>query len=676
MSADVLPTVQVNGVVWAQTVVGNTVYATGEFTSARPAGAPAGTGEVPRRNILAYDVRTGALIPSWAPTLNAKGLVVTASPDGRRIYVGGNFTEVSGTTHNRVVALDAATGAVVTSFRAGVNYRVRAIAAVGSTVYIGGAFASANNRARARLAAFRASDGGLLDWAPSADQEVFAMVAPAGGGKLVVGGRFATLNGQQNRGTGALDLTSGATLPWPANATVYDYGPDAAVYSLSTDGTRVFGTGYKFGGTGNLENAFAADAATGNLLWVNGCAGDTYSSSPLGGVLYTVGHAHNCSMIGGHPETDPRTFQRAQAFTVSPPAGQRNSHGTFAGRPAAQILQWLPDPAVGTYTGQNQAAWSVAAGGSYVVLGGEFPTVNGTRQQGLVRFAVRPVAPNDQGPREAVATPTLTSPGPGRVTATVRAGWDRDDRTLRYELLRAGTSANPVATASVNSAWWDRPTVALTDPAAPAGAQTYRVRVRDAWGNVVTSPAATIAVAAAAAPGAPAVEAPAVEAPALEAPVVAPPAPGATRPPAAARPHNPWRGRVSPVVGASRRPFAPFGGEARFSEGLVVEVTRTEPVWLAGRGPGEVAGPGVAVVVELRNRSADPVDLAGITVNAAQRDGRPADASDAAPASRPTGVLQPGATASGTWAFGVARRGEALSLEITSVSSADVVRIR
>src|SRR5687768_6610035 len=46
VSADVLPTVQINGVVWAQVIVGNTVYATGEFTRARPAGAAAGTNQV------------------------------------------------------------------------------------------------------------------------------------------------------------------------------------------------------------------------------------------------------------------------------------------------------------------------------------------------------------------------------------------------------------------------------------------------------------------------------------------------------------------------------------------------------------------------------------------------------------------------------------------------------
>src|SRR3712207_9403217 len=61
VTADPLPTVQINGVAWAQVVVGNTVYVAGRFSTARPAGAPAGVGEVWRHNILAYDIRTGAL---------------------------------------------------------------------------------------------------------------------------------------------------------------------------------------------------------------------------------------------------------------------------------------------------------------------------------------------------------------------------------------------------------------------------------------------------------------------------------------------------------------------------------------------------------------------------------------------------------------------------------------
>ena len=42
VSNDALPTVQIDGVVWAQVTVGNTVYVTGKFQHARPAGTPAG----------------------------------------------------------------------------------------------------------------------------------------------------------------------------------------------------------------------------------------------------------------------------------------------------------------------------------------------------------------------------------------------------------------------------------------------------------------------------------------------------------------------------------------------------------------------------------------------------------------------------------------------------------
>src|SRR6476659_881830 len=42
VSADGLPTWQVNGVVWDSVVVGNTAYVTGEFTRARPPGVPVG----------------------------------------------------------------------------------------------------------------------------------------------------------------------------------------------------------------------------------------------------------------------------------------------------------------------------------------------------------------------------------------------------------------------------------------------------------------------------------------------------------------------------------------------------------------------------------------------------------------------------------------------------------
>ncbi len=44
-TADALPTVQIDGVVWSQAIAGNIVWAGGGFANARPAGAAAGTNQ-------------------------------------------------------------------------------------------------------------------------------------------------------------------------------------------------------------------------------------------------------------------------------------------------------------------------------------------------------------------------------------------------------------------------------------------------------------------------------------------------------------------------------------------------------------------------------------------------------------------------------------------------------
>ena len=129
LAADGLPTVQIDGVVWSQVTVGNTVYVAGSFQNARPAGSAPGVNTVPRHNLLAYDIRTGVLIPGFAPDLNGQALAITASPDGTRVYVVGDFTQVNGQWRVRVAAFDTATGALVAGFRPTLASQGRAVAA-------------------------------------------------------------------------------------------------------------------------------------------------------------------------------------------------------------------------------------------------------------------------------------------------------------------------------------------------------------------------------------------------------------------------------------------------------------------------------------------------------------------------------------------------------------------
>jgi len=497
VSADALPTAQINGVVWSQVVVGNVVYAGGNFTRARPAGAAPGTSEVRRNALVAYDVRTGVMT-SFAPTLNGQVLAVAVSPDHKRLYVGGEFTVVNGASRLRFAAFDVATGKLLAAVAPRFNASVRAVSATNTAVYVGGTFTTVNGVARSRTAAIDGLRGGVLAWNAPANSTVTAIVAVPARGVVVVGGRFSTLARRAAYGLGAVDTGRGLARAFAANAVVRDAGVNSSITSLTTDGTRVYGTGYVFGSGGNFEGAFSALATTGAIVWLEDCHGDSYSGAAVGPVFYVVGHAHYCGNVGGFPESKPRAHHAALAFTNAATrkvaVNTTGRYANFGGKPAPSLLTWYPAFEGGTVTGADQAAWSVAANGSYVVMGGEFPTVNGKAQQGLVRFAVASIAPNRLGPVIHGASLNLTAAAtaPGTVTLRWGTSWDRDNQLLTYTLLRDGAAA-PVVVRTWSTQFWTSSIFQAVDTGLdPAQTYRYHVEVKDPFGNTVTSTAVTV----------------------------------------------------------------------------------------------------------------------------------------------------------------------------------------
>lgn len=492
VSTDPLPTAQINGVVWTQLVVGNKVYVGGEFTRARPAGAAPGTQEVVRNNLLAYDITTGVLDPTFAPSANAQVRALAASPDGSRVYAGGNFTSVNGSTRNRVAVFSTATGALL-NYTASANSTVLGLAATASTLYLAGPFSNMNGTARTGVAALDANTGAVRPFSatPAGGNPRQIVVSPDQA-TVMVGGNFTTMNGSANPGYGlaALDAVTGATKPMPVNSLIRNGGANAAILSMSADQNGFYGAGYRFGGsTGNLEGAFKADW-NGNLIWVQDCHGDTYSVAPVGNEVYVAGHPHYCGNLGSFPQTSPNwTFQRGLAFTQDvrgTVAPDIYGYYNYDGRPRPQVLHFLPDINVGTYTGQSQGPWSVTGNANYVLYGGEFTQVNFRNQQGLVRFARSTIAPNDDGPRLSGANLPITAQSfAGVIRINLQASWDRDNEMLSYELRRNGTV---VDNAQAASAWWRRPWIGLLDTGVTAGqSYTYEVRVSDPRGNTVSS---------------------------------------------------------------------------------------------------------------------------------------------------------------------------------------------
>ncbi|HET9648570.1 MAG TPA: LamG-like jellyroll fold domain-containing protein, partial [Microlunatus sp.] len=456
-------------------------------------------------NLLAYNLTTGNLITSWAPTTNGDVLSIAASPDKSRIYIGGSFTQVNGVIKNRIAALDPTTGALIGSFSASPDATVRAVVPTNDTVYFAGLFSNVGGVARPRAAAVTTT-GGLLSWSPNVQGGlVRAMVMSPDGSQLLLGGAFTSVNGSSNPGYGlaAVSSATGASLPWAANSLVRNGGSQAAITSLVSDNDSVYATGYVFGAGGNLEGTARMSWNGGTTTWVEDCHGDTYDSYPAGDVVYAVSHAHYCGNLpDGFPQTDPWTFHWGTAFSKAV-AGtlKADPFGYFnwAGTASPNLLKWLPKMASGTYTGQGQAGWTVTGNDKYVVYGGEFPTAGSGTQQGLVRYAVRDIAPNKIGPEltGSKINPSLTSFAKGTVKLSWTANWDRDNEQLTYSVIRDGDTANPIYTTTQLSSEWSRPPMGFLDTGLTAGqSYRYRVFVKDPLGNEARSDTVTIVASA------------------------------------------------------------------------------------------------------------------------------------------------------------------------------------
>ncbi|WP_158261891.1 PKD domain-containing protein [Labedella gwakjiensis] len=510
MSTDVLPAPQIgdglstglndtkgSGVVWDQIVIGDTVYVGGSFQLARPAGAGPGEHVVSRSNFLAYNLKTGALL-DYAPAFNGQIRTMAVSADQKTLYVGGSFTSVAGAVRYRLAAIDVASGAL-TSFAPTLNSTVRALAVSKTTVYAGGVFTSAQKTARSGLAAFSASNAAITPWAPvAAPGTVMALVVSPDESKLIVGGRFTTLNGSDNpgRSMGAVRADTGASLPWKVNALLRNGGPSSGITALTSKGGSVYGTAYLANGhEGNFEGTFRASWTDGTLEWVADCHGDTYSVAVSDTAVYTTSHAHACEGVGGFAEgtksVSSDVYHRALAFSTERTGTLRPwtvwPYGNFGGQPAPSLLDWYPDVRAGKVTGTTQAAWDVTTAQGYVLLGGEFPTVNGVNQQGLARFAPKTIAPNTDGPQleKAAMAPTVTSWGGSYAKISWAANYDRDNASLTYQVIRDGNTSKPVFQTTVQSRFWQRPTVQAVDGyLTPGKTYSYRIRTIDPFGNV------------------------------------------------------------------------------------------------------------------------------------------------------------------------------------------------
>jgi Domain of unknown function (DUF5122) beta-propeller len=339
-----------NGTVLATVYSGSTIYVGGDFTAAIVGGK-----QVTRTRLAAINATTGALL-SWAPTADARVKALAVS--GGSVYAAGAFGSVNGQKRDSLARLDAATGALSSTFKHSINGQPYALAAGNGRLYLGGSITAVDGQTRTRLAAFNLSSGALdTTWKPAADDQVEALALY--GSRVYVGGKFHAIAGLRgydrlaalNYATGKVDTGFRSRATYIAKA-------------VSVTSSGVYAA---HGGQGGRAVAYTT---AGVQRWTATFDGDGQAIAAVGDTVYVGGHFDKACR-------SPRTGTHGVCLDGSDVRIKLAAFSAATGN----LLPWTAN------ANGVEGVLTMATTASKVAAGGAFTTINGKSQKRLVQFS-------------------------------------------------------------------------------------------------------------------------------------------------------------------------------------------------------------------------------------------------------------------------------------------------
>jgi hypothetical protein len=386
------PTYQTNGRVRAIAYADGVVYIGGQFTSLRPAGAPPGSGEVPRNRLAALDEATGALLP-WNPGVD--DVVWSLDVSGDTVYASGKFGMVGRQPRARLAAIDAATGAV-TNWNPSANGVVHVIrVGPNGDLYLGGAFTTVGGKTRNRLAEVTPS-GTVTSWNPNVKQVsdtcpprcppfVTSLEFSADGSNLFFGGHFGLVGGIARNNAAEVNLATGSVLAWNPDVLGTGAGknPNQANkvwdVELGSDRAYICGDYWSLDGFRRHPNLAAVDLTAGHLV-------DEFDATSDGNAPACTLH-EGLLYIGGHfQQVGPNSawvFIPGQKATLTGEGSVKRNHIAAVDPITGAIDAW--NPGANSTLGVN----TLRADSANLGVGGDFTRIGGVDQQGYAQFADR-----------------------------------------------------------------------------------------------------------------------------------------------------------------------------------------------------------------------------------------------------------------------------------------------
>jgi hypothetical protein len=389
-----------NGRIYSIVTNGNDVMVGGTFTQIRASSSSSPL--IAQPYLFKFNVQTGQIDNSFRPVLNGDVEGIRYSQDGQSVFVGGAFTLVNGVSRQRMVKLNATTGAIDSTFVAQTSGRVKDLDVANGNIVIGGEFRFVNGVLRERLAMLDPSTGAALasfNLPVTGSRDAFApyvqeLETSDDGRWLVVGGNFVSIGGQSRHQVAVVDLAGAAAqvADWQTDGYVRDC---ASVY----DDTWIRGidispdnTWFTIGTTGAfLGNQVLCDTATRWELppTQSGVALEPTWVAHTGGDTHWAMHITNEAIFaGGH--------QRWENNANPSPGGDNDGPGAVS-RPGIAAL----DPLTGVPLSWNptrdrgRGVEAFASTPHHLFVGSDTTLFNGQVRQ---RLAVLPTAGGFENP--------------------------------------------------------------------------------------------------------------------------------------------------------------------------------------------------------------------------------------------------------------------------------------
>ncbi len=448
--------------------IGNTLYVGGRFTEVTN-----GVTTVSQSSLAAFDATTGDWIAGFTPSLDGAVYALEASPDGSRLFVGGDFTTVNGTATGALIALDPSTGAVDPGWsgRVGGYQLVRDFDVDGNQLYVAGGFTSISSSAGGnvanRIARFDLTTGAHdASWRPVlGNGSVWGIDVSPSAGRVYAVGTIKSANGAPVvGGFVSLDLatptvTTGVQ-PLQVNATsIYNqYAYDV----LAVNG-KVFVAGSQY----YLQVLDETDLSL-ETFHISKYRGDYQVLELVGNRVYAGCHCRQDTILAS---------ATGVIWAGTPPVGESNAV-PFAQAPNSWVSAF--DATTGQHVtsfrpdvdSSGSGLWAIQADGNGCLwLGGALTATNNVAQHAMTRLC-------DTSSFDFVRPST---PGSARV---VDIAVDSVDLTWGASTDAVGVEGYRVYDSTTNAVLLDALTESGTITNLAPATYTVYVKAYDAAGNI------------------------------------------------------------------------------------------------------------------------------------------------------------------------------------------------